>query len=100
MKNIYVRKWLNKDKSLEYTGFIYWSVYFPRKEDGWIDARFEVADCSRKISLSLDTSDKYIKNSIDKLQLIADEAIKCKEALLKAYQVDWNNRKAKENESS
>lgn len=100
MKSIHVRKWLNKDKSLGYTGFIHWSVTFPTKKDKWCDAQFELADCSRKVSLALDTGNDYIENSINKLQIIIDEATKCKEALLRAYDLQWKLDKAAANGTS
>jgi len=101
MKSITVRKFLNK-KKLDYTSYIYWHVEAPNPNDKYSDAwgEIKIADCSRSINLTLDIYDRGVKQTVEKLQVLIDELIKAKEAVLTAYDIKFKldkERAKKEN---
>lgn len=98
MKEVRHRKWLNSVKT-GYTSYIQWIVQFPSKEengDNWAWAELKIGDCNRSINLSLDTSDKYVKVSANKLQILIDELIELKSTLLAASAEQFELKKAHE----
>lgn len=93
------RRWLNK--AIDRGAYLLWYVETEKNTKGveaWCNAGFTIADCNRVISLDIDVGNN-LKASIDKLQIIVDEAEACIAAL---KQVDAflkkQENKAKETE--
>jgi hypothetical protein len=93
-----VRKFLNRP------GFHSTAVVLAeiRREKQWISSTLEISDCSRKISLAIDTHGKRnVDNTLRKLDLLADTIAQVRAGILAA--VDeceiWRSQHPKKNSS-
>lgn len=81
------RIWLNSDPTKG--AYLKWYVEVDNNHKGvasWADAAFSIADCSRIISLDVETG-KGLENTVRKLKTIAREALACAEAIEKADKI-------------
>lgn len=82
----YSRKFLNPVTHWD-TGILEWNV---TQEDSWIDGKFTVWDCSRKISLDFSFGDsKEADQRAKKLDILITELQQFREALADALQASY-----------
>lgn len=95
MKKIHVRKWLNEEGVMSPGGWIAWGIEPPTKENPYVYAYLNVADCNRVIYLDLDSTNENIAGTISKLSMLSEEIEKLKVNLLVAYDLQFKLEKEK-----